>query len=333
MHKGVKMKSRFFLLITMTIAFVGMAFLNANYLQENKTDGDVKVKTQIKKTDKEWKKILTPEQYKVLRKSSTERPFTGKYNMFFEEGTYLCAACETPLFNSEEKFDHGCGWPSFSAAIDNGSVDLHADNSLGMKRIEVRCATCGSHLGHVFDDGPAPTGERYCINSVALDFQSAEANTSAQEAIATFAAGCFWGVEHKFSQIKGVLSTRVGYTGGDIKNPTYQLVCTGKTGHAESIEITFDPSVVSYKELLEHFFSLHDPTQINRQGPDVGTQYRSVIFYHSPSQKKEAEVFIKNVENSKRFRKPIATKINPADVFYQAEDYHQDYYEKLKIRK
>jgi len=327
------MKTRIFLLITIIVAFVGMVFLNASYLQENKTNGDVKVKTQIKKTNKEWKKILTPEQYKVLRKSGTERPFTGKYNMFFEEGTYLCAACGTPLFNSKEKFDHGCGWPSFSAAIDSGSVDLHEDNSLGMNRIEVRCATCGSHLGHVFDDGPAPTGERYCINSVAMDFKPAEANKPIQEAIATFAAGCFWGVEHEFSQIKGVLSTRVGYTGGDIKNPTYQLVCTGKTGHAESIEITFDPSVVSYKELLKQFFSLHDPTQINRQGPDVGTQYRSVIFYHSPSQKEEAEAFIKELESSKHFRKSIATKITPVDVFYQAEDYHQDYYKKLKIRK
>jgi len=327
------MKSRLILLFALIAVFFGMAFLNANFLLEDKTTGDLKVKTQIKKTNKEWKDILTPEQYRILRQSGTERPFTGKYNMFFEEGTYSCAACGTALFNSNEKFDHGCGWPSFSAAIDNGSVELLADNTLGMKRTEVRCATCGSHLGHVFDDGPAPTGDRYCINSAALDFKSAEAQEPSQESIATFAAGCFWGIEHNFQQIEGVLSTRVGYTGGDVKNPTYQLVCTGKTGHAESIEITFDPSVVSYKELLEHFFSLHDPTQVDRQGPDVGTQYRSVIFYHSQSQKEEAESFIKEVENSKRFHKPIATKIAPTEVFYQAEDYHQDYYEKLKIKK
>ncbi|MCJ7582362.1 MAG: bifunctional methionine sulfoxide reductase B/A protein [Candidatus Aminicenantes bacterium] len=326
------MKSRIILLLALTAIFFGIAFLNANFLFEERTNGEQKVKTQIKKTDKEWKEILTPEQYNVLRKSGTERPFTGKYNMLFEEGIYSCAACGAPLFESEEKFDHGCGWPSFSAAIDNNSVEFHTDNSMLMNRTEVRCATCGSHLGHVFDDGPAPTGDRFCINSAALDFKSAETENPSQEAIATFAAGCFWGIEHNFQQIEGVLSTRVGYTGGDVKNPTYQLVCSGKTGHAESIEITFDPSVVSYKELLEHFFSLHDPTQIDRQGPDIGTQYRSIIFYHSPSQKEEAEVSIKDMEISKRFRRPVATKIAPADVFYQAEDYHQDYYKKIKIR-
>lgn len=327
------MKSRIFLLVVLIAVFTGIAFLNANFLLEEKTSGEQKMKAQIKKTDKEWKKTLTPEQYRILRQSGTERPFSGEYNMFFDNGIYLCAACGAPLFDSEEKFDHGCGWPSFSAAKDSSSVEFLEDNSMFMKRIEVRCATCGSHLGHVFDDGPAPTGERFCINSVALDFKPAEAEEPQLEEIATFAAGCFWSVEHTFSQIEGVLSTRVGYTGGDVKNPTYQLVCTGKTGHAESIEITFNPTVVSYRKLLEQFFSLHDPTQLNRQGPDVGTQYRSVVFYHSPSQKEEAETFIKEVSSSKRFRKPIATKVAPADVFYQAEDYHQDYYEKLKIRK
>ena len=327
------MKLRTFFLLAAVALFVGMAFMNADFLLEHKKTGDQKVNNQIKKTEKEWKEILTPEQYRILRQSGTERPFTGKYNMFFEKGTYSCAACGSPLFSSDTKFDHGCGWPSFSAALNNSSVEFHEDNSLLMKRIEVRCATCGSHLGHVFDDGPAPTGDRFCINSAALNFTSAEEEKLPEQEIATFAAGCFWGVEHNFQQIEGVLSTRVGYTGGDVKNPTYQLVCSGKTGHAESVEITFDPSLVSYRELLEHFFKLHDPTQKNRQGLDIGTQYRSVIFYHSSSQKEEAENFIKELENSKRFRKAIATKIAQAEAFYEAEEYHQDYYRKLKIRK
>ncbi|MGD2246614.1 MAG: bifunctional methionine sulfoxide reductase B/A protein [Candidatus Aminicenantes bacterium] len=303
---------------------------------------------KVKKTEKEWKEILTPEQYRVLRKSGTERPFTGKYNLHFENGMYACAACGNPLFSSETKYDHGCGWPSFTSAAEKGSVEFYDDFSFGKKRIEVRCTACGSHLGHVFDDGPAPTHTRFCINSVALNFQPSGSETesvnqyqapstdkekSNQKEIATFAAGCFWGVEHKFRQIEGVLSTRVGYTGGEVKNPTYRLVCTGKTGHAESVEMTFDPSRVTYKDLLENFFRLHDPTQVNRQGPDVGTQYRSVIFYHTPEQKNAAKKFIKELENSKRFRKPITTQVVPVEEFYEAEDYHQQYYEKRKIRR
>lgn len=142
---------------------------------------------------------------------------------------------------------------------------------------------------------------------------------------ATFAAGCFWGVEEFFRAIKGVASTRVGYTGGQTENPDYRLVCSGRTGHAEALEITFDPAVVSYDNLLHDFFSLHDPTQVNRQGPDVGTQYRSAIFYHSPEQEAAALAFKKKLESDKVFRKSIATQIAPAATFYAAEEYHQQY--------
>jgi len=315
------------------------------------TDGqkeDVNKVEKVNKTEKEWKEILSSDEYRVLRKAGTERAFSGEFNLHFETGTYACAACGNPLFSSAAKYDHGCGWPSFSAAVENGSVEFFDDYSFGMKRIEVRCASCGSHLGHIFDDGPPSHPTRFCINSVALDFHEAGAETSTaiqspnssteiekenRVEIATFAAGCFWGVENNFRQLEGVLSTRVGYTGGDVKNPSYQLVCTGKTGHAESVEITFDPSIISYRDLLGHFFELHDPTQVNRQGPDIGTQYRSVVFYHSEEQKETAENFIQELENSKRFRRRIATKIAPAEEFYEAEDYHQQYYEKRKIIK
>lgn len=323
------------LLLSVVITCVSVQIPSNEYMdQDNSINGEETIVNKVNKTDEEWKKILTPEEYKVLRKAGTERPFSGEYDLHFESGTYHCAACGAALFSSATKYNSGCGWPAFTAAVDNGSVKFFKDFSLGMQRVEVRCAACDSHLGHVFKDGPPPLHTRFCINSIALDFKTKgtgeEMKTSSKTA--TFAAGCFWGVEHKFRQIEGVLSTRVGYTGGDVENPSYRLVCSGKTGHAESVEITFDPSVVSYKDLLEAFFKLHDPTQIDRQGPDVGTQYRSVVFYHSPEQKQAAKKYIQELENSKRFRRPIATKVAPAEEFFKAEDYHQQYYEKRKIR-
>jgi peptide methionine sulfoxide reductase msrA/msrB len=288
---------------------------------------------KIDKTEKEWKAALTPEQYRVLRQSGTERPFTGKYNNHYEDGIYVCAACGTPLFPSETKYDHGSGWPSFAASVDERHIDYQEDRSHGLVRTEVRCAACGSHLGHVFEDGPAPTGKHFCINSIALDFQPTRLTEKAKGArteTATFAAGCFWGVEDSFRKVRGVVSTRVGYTGGQTRNPSYRDVCSDTTGHAESIEIIFDPSLVTYDELLEQFFGLHDPTQLNRQGPDVGTQYRSAVFYHDEAQKEAALKAIEQLNQSGKFDRPILTQVLPAGEFYEAEDYHQQYYQKLR---
>jgi peptide methionine sulfoxide reductase msrA/msrB len=309
-------------------------------------NGEKNMIKKVEKTNKEWKAVLTPEQYYVMRKSGTEKPFSGKYNDHYEKGIYYCAGCNTPLFSSETKYDHGTGWPSFTAPFDKNYIEYRNDNSLFMRRTEVRCAVCGAHLGHVFDDGPGPTREHYCINAVGLDFKHTESQTesesnsseksdeSAKKAIKTenaiFAAGCFWGVEDKFRKTPGVISTEVGYTGGHVKKPTYKQVCTDKTGHAEAVKITFDPSLISYEELLRVFFNLHDATQLNRQGPDIGTQYRSAIFYYNEKQKLAAEKIVKELENSGRLPRSIATEIVPASKFNKAEEYHQQYYEKRK---
>jgi peptide methionine sulfoxide reductase msrA/msrB len=315
---------------------------------------------KVLKSDQEWKADLTREEYRVLRKSHTEKPFSGKYNDHDEKGIYNCAACGTLLFGSETKYDHGSGWPSFWAPVDETHIEYHEDKSFGTTRTEVRCAACGSHLGHVFDDGPPPTYKHFCINSTSLRFQpamvtqepakeppsalamkgpraaSAAARPDKSGAselrteTATFAAGCFWGVEDKFRRVEGVVRTRVGYTGGQVPSPTYEMVCTDETGHAEAVEVTFDPLVVGYERLLEVFFLFHDPTQMNRQGADVGRQYRSAVFYHDEKQKEAALRLIESLNRSGKYDRPIATRVVPATEFYEAEPYHQQYREKLR---
>ena len=297
---------------------------------------ETEIMKKIQKTDKEWKDILSPDEYRVLRKAGTERPFSGKYDDHYKEGVYACGACGTPLFASEKKYDHGTGWPSFTAPIEENRLEFREDRSHGMVRTEARCAVCDSHLGHVFEDGPAPTRRHFCINSIALDYKPAgrvEETKKEGTETAVFAAGCFWGVEDKFRKIKGVLSTRAGYSGGHTKDPTYQKVCSDTTGHAESVELVFDPKVVSYAELLDAFFRFHDPTQVNRQGPDVGTQYRSAVFYQDEAQKEAALKAIAKLNASGQYDRPVATQVLPASEFYQAEEYHQKYYEKLGKRK
>jgi len=298
--------------------------------------GDQNMTNKVKRSEKEWKAALTPEQYEVMRKCGTERPFTGKFNDFWEEGVYVCAGCGTPLFLSATKYDHGTGWPSFTTPADEATVEYRDDFSLLVKRVEVRCAVCGAHLGHVFDDGPQPTYLHYCINSAALDFKpeapaagaGPDKAAAAATRTATFAAGCFWGVEHKLGKLPGVVSTVVGYTGGKTVNPSYEEVCSDKTGHAEAVQVTFDPGQVSYADLVRHFFAVHDPTQVDRQGPDRGTQYRSAIFFHDEAQRAEARKVMDELEASKKYKKRLATELVEASAFYRAEEYHQKYFEK-----
>ncbi len=274
---------------------------------------------------------LSPEAYKITQSADTERPFCGTLLDNKKQGTYTCVVCGLPLFSSEHKFHSGTGWPSFFQPFDPDHVAQKRDASHGMVRIEINCARCDSHLGHVFEDGPKPTGLRFCLNSASLNFvekgQPMPAESKPVETeTAYFAGGCFWGVEHYFQQGPGVIDAESGYMQGRVEKPTYKDVCTDTTGHAEAVKVVFDPKRISFNRLLEAFFVMHDPTQLNRQGPDYGEQYRSGIYYASEAQQKQAEAFIAEQQKSDRFKgRKIVTQVEAAEKFWPAEEYHQDY--------
>lgn len=305
----------------------------------------------------EWNR-LTPAEARIIENKGTELPFTGKYWNHHDPGVYRCRRCGAPLFPSSAKFDSGTGWPSFDAAFP-GAVREVPDAD-GM-RTEIVCERCGAHLGHLFKgEGFTARNARHCVNSVSLDFAPASSGGAATAdgvdtaasggdgtararppedvalagtcanpgdpstpAVAYFAGGCFWGVEYWFDKAPGVLKAESGYMGGTVDDPSYEQVSRHLTGHAEAVRVTYDPTKTTYEALAKLFFDIHDPTQVDRQGPDVGPQYRSEVFYVDDAQRQAAQTLIDRLQ---RRGMKVATRLTPAAVFWRAEEYHQDYY-------
>ena len=311
LFKPTRFTQLFMMLLTMLVT--------QTQCQNSNSTSQTKQTPTIKNTNMKLNPLTTDEQRVIINKG-TEMPFTGEYTDEFSKGTYVCRQCNAPLYLSDSKFHSGCGWPSFDDEI-KGAVTKIPDAD--GRRTEIVCSNCKGHLGHVFvGEGLTDKDTRHCVNSISMKFVPANAEVKTNKAI--FAGGCFWGVEYYFLHAKGVTKTQVGYIGGHTDNPTYEEVCSHKSGHIEAMEVTFNPSETTYEELAKLFFEIHDPTQANGQGPDIGEQYLSVVFYLDDAQKATTEKLIKQLKD-KGYN--VVTTLRKATKFWPAEDYHQQYYE------
>jgi peptide methionine sulfoxide reductase msrA/msrB len=342
----LRMTSKFCIFITVLLILVlNVCLASCDSSNKKVNIMDKNSATLPKSNPEELKNKLTPEQFKVTQQCGTEPPFNNAYWNNHLPGIYVDVVSGEALFSSQDKFDSGTGWPSFSKPLDSDHIVSKQDGSLGMQRTEVSSRNAGSHLGHLFFDGPGESKQRYCINSASLrfipvqklwgegygryvpQFEAAGIKSDApKQETAILAGGCFWGMQDILRKIPGIISTRVGYTGGHLENPRYEDTHDSKSGHAESVEVIFNPGKLSYEELLQNsFFRMHDPTTKDRQGNDLGSQYRSAIFYTNSVQKSVAERVKKVVNASGKWKAPIVTEIVKAGKFYLAEEYHQDY--------
>jgi peptide methionine sulfoxide reductase msrA/msrB len=311
-------RSRKPLLIAMMVAAVIFLYMQT---REGMSFGDTgNSPKENKSMNSDKYNPLTPEEEYVILRKGTERPYTGKYTNNKTKGIYTCKQCDAPLYDSKDKFDSNCGWPSFDDEL-YGAVRRVPDAD--GRRTEIICANCDGHLGHVFlGERFTKKNTRHCVNSISMNFVPKDKTETA-----IFASGCFWGTEFHFKKKRGVLLTTVGYIGGHKRKPTYREVCSGTTGHAEAVEVVFNPDKVSFEELAKLYFETHDPTQVNRQGPDIGAQYRSEIFYLNDKQK---EVSQKLIDILKAKGLKVATRLTKASKFWDGEEYHQDYYQKKR---
>ncbi len=267
---------------------------------------------------------FNPQEIDVMFNKATERAFKGEYTDTQIEGVYVCKNCNTKLYTSVSKFSSSCGWPSFESSIDNNVREVIDSDG---RRVEILCNHCGIHLGHVFRGEKLTTLDtRYCVNSLSMKLvPKAEIDSIVNFESVILGCGCFWGVEYWFKKLKGVIRTQVGYSGGDLDNPSYRQVCNQMGGHREVILIDFDKSIIGLEEILRYFFEIHDFTQIDGQGNDRGLQYESVIFYENQPEKELSETIISELADKSY---SVATKLLQRTSFWTAEEYHQDYYAK-----